>query len=171
MTIKDKIWALFCNMKFKGFVLGLLVMKYQKLERNLNIILAIASSGSIAAWAVWKNFPFIWSSIIAISQVIMALKPLFPFTKFIKELNTRCSKIDLLNIECERLWNKIQNGKLKEDNLDQYYYDYSKAYSEILNLSDDIVIDTPKIIENKANLRMANYLKTYFNIQISLPTK
>lgn len=171
MTLTDKIWATYCNMKFKGFVLGLLVIKYQKWERNINMFLALASSGSIAAWALWQDFPFVWSSIIASSQVIMAVKPYFPYHKMTKELNNRSLKIDLLNIEYERFWNKIQRGKLTEDAMDQYYFDLNKTYAEILNLPDDLVLGTPQKLQIKANLRMKNFLKTFHGIDISISTK
>jgi len=171
MTLTDKIWAMFCNMKFKGFIFGLLVMKYQKLDRNVNIFLALASSGSIAAWAVWKDYPFLWSSIIAFSQVIMAIKPFFPYHKVTKELNSRCLKMELLNIEYERLWNKIQRGKLTDDNIEQYYFDFNKTYAEILSFPDDLVFETSIEIEAKANARMKNFLKTFYGINISIATK
>lgn len=166
MTIIDKTWATFCNMKYKGFVFGLLVNRYQKLDRNVNIFLALASSGSIAAWAIWKDYPLLWSSIIATSQVVTTIKPFFPYYKIIKELNSRCYKMDLLNIEYERFWNKIQRGKLTEDTIEQFYFDHNKTYAEVLNFPDDLVFEASKNIEGKANLRMKNFLKTYYRIDI-----
>lgn len=165
MSIKERIWATFCNMKFKGFILGMLVQKYQRLDRSINIFLALASSGSIAAWAIWKDFPLLWSSIIAISQVITTLKPFFPYYKVAKELNTRCLKMDLINIELERLWNKIQRGKLTEDILEQSYFDFGRSYAEILNFPDDLVFETSEKIKAEANIRMMNFLKTYYGIR------
>ena len=154
-----------CNMKFKGFIFGLLVKKYQRLDRNVNIFLALASSGSIAAWAVWKEFPLVWSSIIALSQVIMAIKPFFPYYKITKELNSRCLKTDLLNIEYERFWNKIQRGKMTEDEMEQDYYDYRKTFAELLSFPDDLVFETSKRIESTANASMKTYLKTFHGIE------
>jgi|GEM_PF-1100510 hypothetical protein len=168
MTIIDNIWATYCNMKYKGFLFGLLVQKYQKLDRYVNIFLALASSGSIAAWAVWKEYPIIWSSIIATSQVVHTIKPYFPYNKIAKELNSRCLKLELLNNEYARMWNKIQRGKLTEDTIEQYYFDYTKSFTEILNLSEDLVFNTSKEMEYKANTRMKVFLKTYHGIDISV---
>jgi hypothetical protein len=42
---------------------------------------AVASSGGIAAWAIWREYAFLWGTIIAASQVADALKEVFPFTK------------------------------------------------------------------------------------------
>lgn len=157
-----------CDMKFKSFIFGLLVTKYQRRDRNVNIFLALASSGSIAAWAVWKEYPLLWSSIIALSQVVMTIKPYFPYHKVIKELNSRCLKLNLLNIETERIWNKIQRGKLTDDNIEQYYYDYNKTYAELLNFPDDLVFVTSREIEAKAEDKLKNYLKSFYGIDNSL---
>ncbi len=164
MTLIDKVWAVFCNMKFKEYIIGLLVLKYQRLDRRINIFLAIASSGSIATWAVWNSYPLLWGGIIAASQLIMTLKPYFPYTKIIHELNSRCLKMDLLNIEYERFWNRIQRGKLSEETIEQYYFDHHKSYAEVLNFPDDMVFDTSASIEAKATARMKNFLKTFYGI-------
>ena len=168
MSLRDNIWATFCNMKYKGYLFELLVSRYQKIDRSVNIFLAVASSTSIAAWAIWQTLPLLWSTIIAISQVVTTIKPYFPYSKIIKELNSRCYKMDLLNIEYERFWNKVQRAKLNDDAIEQLYYDHNKTYAEVLNFPDDLVFDTPKTIEDKANFKMKNFLKTYYTIQINI---
>ena len=155
-------------MKYKGYIFALLVEKYQKLDRNVNIFLALASSSSIAAWAVWKDYPFLWSAIIAASQVTTTIKPYFPYNKIAKELNSRCLKMDLLNNEYARMWNRIQRGKLTEDTIEQYYFDYNKTFAEILNFSEDLVFDASSKMEQKANLKMKVFLKTYHGMDISI---
>ena len=164
MTLRDNIWATFCNMKYKGFLFYMLVSKYQRLDRTVNIFLALSSSGSIAAWAIWPHIPVVWSCVIAASQVITTVKPYFPYSKIIKELNGRCYKMELLNIEYERFWNQIQRKTLTDDMIEQSHFDRNKLYAEVLNFPDDIVFDTTLAIEEKANDKMKNYLNTHFGI-------
>lgn len=165
--ITNRIWATFCNMKFKAFVLGLLVQKYQIWDRNINIFLALTSSGSIAAWAVWQKYPLIWGFLIAISQVIMTIKPFFPYHKLVKELNAKSLHVDILNIEFEEFWNKANRGKLTEDEMQEQYFQLNKSYASVLNFSDDLLFTTSREIEHKANLRMKIFLKTFYNIEIN----
>jgi hypothetical protein len=47
----------------------------------LGTLRAVASSTSIAAWALWREYAFVWGVIIAASQVADALREVFPFTK------------------------------------------------------------------------------------------
>jgi hypothetical protein len=44
----------------------------------LGTLKAIASSGGIAAWVIWKEHAFVWGAIIAASQLADALKEVFP---------------------------------------------------------------------------------------------
>ena len=48
---------------------------------RIGVVKAVASSSSIAAWVVWKEYAFIWGALIAMSQVLDALKGVFPVTK------------------------------------------------------------------------------------------
>jgi hypothetical protein len=65
---------------------------YIRLHRNrlarydtlISTIRAVASSGGIAGWAIWHQFAFVWAVIIALSQVVDALKDVFPFSKRLK---------------------------------------------------------------------------------------
>lgn len=65
--------------------MSILFEKYQHGDRFVNVLLDIASSGSIAAWAVWKSAPMVWGGIIAGSQLVTAIKPYFPYFKYVKE--------------------------------------------------------------------------------------
>jgi hypothetical protein len=49
--------------------------------RAVELIKVIASSGGIAGWAVWNNYPFVWAGIIAAAQLLDAIKHVFPFAK------------------------------------------------------------------------------------------
>jgi hypothetical protein len=57
-----------------------------KRVRALATLKAIASSGGIAAWAIWREHAFVWGAIIAASQLADALKEVFPFTKSTERL-------------------------------------------------------------------------------------
>lgn len=166
--MRNQIWAELCNIRYKGYCLNFLMGKFQKLDRNINIFLAIASSGSIAAWAVWDSSPLIWGTIIALSQVITVIKPYFPYYKYVKELNTKQLKIEVLNIEFERLWYKIQNKLITTEQSADTYFEYKKEITQILNFNDDIIFDIDSKIQNKSNLKMKNYLKNNYGIDINI---
>jgi hypothetical protein len=166
--MKTETWSLLCNCKYKSYYIGHLVTKFQKYDRNINIFLAIASSGSIAAWAVWSIYPWVWGLIIAISQVLSVIKPYIPFFKYVKELNLKLIRIENLNIEIEKLWYKIQRNKISEDDSIEEYFEFQKQLTEILSFSDESIFDLDKKIQDKSNKQMKVFLRTKYNIDIQL---
>lgn len=162
------VWKELCDLKFKGYYIALLIEKYQKRERTLNIILAIASSGSIAAWAVWQELPFMWGGIIALSQIITVIKPYLPYAKYVKELNPKCTKVDYLNLEFQMLFYRIQEDKINEESAEEVYQKLSEETLKVLNFSDELILSSDKNIERGANTKMYYFLKTKYNCEIEL---
>ena len=156
---------------FKGVVFlvsSILVDKYQKWDRNVNIFIAFSSSSSVASWIIWNKYQVVWSAIIVISQLLTVIKPYIPFFKYVKELNQRSQKLDILCIDFEKLWYQIQNKKISMDNASDKYFDLKKKASEILTFNDDTIFSVSKYNENKANEKMKIYLKNNYNIEISI---
>lgn len=162
--MREQIWPTLVNLKFKSYCLDLILEKFQKHERYINVFLAVASSGSIAAWAIWNVYPLLWGGIIALSQVVTVIKPYFPFYRHIKEINSKCSRLELLHIELEHLWYKVQHEKITEDECSDQFFSLKKQSVDILNFADDTIFDVSPSLEKVANERMDVYLKTNYNL-------
>lgn len=76
-----------------------------------SVIRAVASSGSIAGWAIWKDYAFIWGAIIATSQLADAVKDVFPYISRHKAANGLLRELDALFIEALFEWENIFSGK------------------------------------------------------------
>jgi hypothetical protein len=83
----------------------------------LATIRAIASSVSIAGWAIWHNLSFVWASIIAASQVADALKNVFPVAKRNKAAADLSTVLDNLFIDAQLEWDNIFSGKYTDDQI------------------------------------------------------
>jgi hypothetical protein len=84
---------------------------------GLGIIKAIASSVSIAAWAIWQKYSFVWGLVIAVSQVADALKDVFPFAKKHKAAAQHAITLDVLFIDAQLEWDNIFSGKYSNDQI------------------------------------------------------
>ncbi len=166
--IRNKIWATLVDVRFKGFILGYLVDSFQKLDRNINIFLALASSGSIAAWAVWQKIPIVWAGIIVVSQVLNAVKPYFPFYKYVKELGAKSIRADGLNIEFEKLWSQLENKRIDEAVAEESYYELRKQMIEIFNFGDETIFKSSDKMEKKANERMKLFFENNYEVVINI---
>jgi hypothetical protein len=162
--MRDKVWSLLSDCKFKSFYMGFMIFKFQKRDLIINIFLAVAASGSIAAWAIWNVYPMLWGAIIATSQIVTTIKPYFPYYKYVKELNEKLVRINYLNIELEKLWYKMQEEKITLDDASEQYFILQKELTDILNFSDDSVYDVNNNAKKKAETEMKIFYKSQYNI-------
>jgi hypothetical protein len=86
-------------------------------DKSTNVFLAITSSGSIAAWAIWKDLIFLWPSLIALSQVITAVKPFMPFKHRLKVLVDLCNQLQITTLAMKQDWYSVAEGKLTEEEI------------------------------------------------------
>jgi hypothetical protein len=76
------------------------------------VVRAIASSGSIGGWVIWRDLAFVWGAIIAVSQVSDALKDAIPYTARNKAATALLMDIDALFIEALFEWESVFAGSL-----------------------------------------------------------
>jgi hypothetical protein len=88
-----------------------------KRVRALATLKAIASSGGIAAWAIWREHAFVWGAIIAASQLADALKEVFPFTKIHKAASEHTISLDSMFIDALLEWENIFSGKYSDEQI------------------------------------------------------
>ena len=89
---------------------------------RLGALRAIASSGSIAAWAIRKEYAFVWGMIIAASQVADALKDVFPFTKTHKAASEHTITLGSIFIDAQLEWESIFSGRYTNEQITNRRY-------------------------------------------------
>ena len=112
--MQEKYWKYMVQIKAWIFYLDVYTEDSYRWDRIINIVVAIASSTSIAAWAIWKKYSFVWSIIIAISQVLTTIKGFLPYSKRLKMLVPFME--DLKLIVLDNIWDlgKRTNDYLKQ---------------------------------------------------------
>lgn len=100
-------WEELKQLKAKSICIRLYRDKMNIYVKSTDSILAIASSASIGGWAIWNEYSFTWSIIIASSQVINALKGVFTFSKLHKSASALTISFETLYIDAEDDWEKI----------------------------------------------------------------
>ncbi|MDZ5650754.1 hypothetical protein [Nitrospirillum sp. BR 11828] len=100
-------WKQFVQLKADSIAIRLYRNDRAKWTTRLGVIRGVASSGSIAAWAIWKELSFVWGAIIAVSQVVDALKDVFPFVKQHKAAADLTRYLESLLIEVQFEWENI----------------------------------------------------------------
>ncbi|MCJ2093218.1 hypothetical protein MKK67_12060 [Methylobacterium sp. J-072] len=113
----DLYWRQLQQLKASSVCIRLYRNQLARRVRAVEIIKAVASSGSIAGWVVFKEYPILWSSIIVAAQLLDALKNVFPFARNHKSASDLTVAIELLWIDAEEEWEQIYIGELPEDQI------------------------------------------------------
>jgi hypothetical protein len=113
----DLYWKEMEQLKAAAVCIRLCRNRLAKQVRGVELVKVIASSGGIAGWVVWKDYPFVWSGIIAAAQLLDAIKHVFPFAKEHKGASNLTVALELLFIDAQYEWENIYAGKLTEDDI------------------------------------------------------
>ena len=110
-------WAQMIELKVAASYIRLYRDYLGKWVTGLGTLRAIASSSSIAAWALWKDYAFVWAAIIAAAQVLDALKDVFPFTKKHKAASAHTITLGGIFIDAQLEWENIFSGRYTDDQI------------------------------------------------------
>lgn len=168
-VMRDKFWALYTELKHKQLYYSF----YQQSSKFLNGIISgiclVASCGSIAAWEFWDKHPAIWAAIIAIAQLIQAIKPLLPFSQQIVALKFLNPELSKLMIEIDRSWDDV--NRMVTNAADEYEYISNlvmKFDSSFDSLTSQFIGDTyfpkRKRCEKKAEAECRTFFKHRYNV-------
>jgi hypothetical protein len=131
---------------------------------GLGTLRAIASSGSIAAWALWKEYALLWGAIIAISQVVDALKDVFPFTKKHKAASVHTITLAAMFIDAQLEWENIFSGRYTDDQIMKLRHKLMKLQhdAERVNFPDGLALRESLFTQAEHDAK--EYFKSTYNV-------
>ena len=135
-------------------------------KRRDNIVgatMAIGSSSSIVGWVIWKEYAFILACFIAFTQVISVINKFLTYKQRLSVLPEVLNQLQLLQLDNERLWLRIENSELVEDQICDAQIGLKKEIQRIISScfpEGSYKIDS-KILKH-AESKTAEYIKCYF---------
>jgi hypothetical protein len=136
--------------------------KSEGIDRFLKIVLAIASSSSIGAWAIWSEYSWVWASIIAFSQVITAVTPFLPYRSRIKAYSSLLHELEELMIRAEFKWHSISDGKLTPTEINKARFEIRAAKQKSLKKYISTTIPTNTKLHEQAETSASDYLTNFY---------
>jgi hypothetical protein len=110
-------WAQLRQTKARAIYVRLYRNYLAKRTRAIELVKAISSSGAIAGWVVWKDWPLFWSAIIAAAQLLDALKGVFPFAKLHRAASDLTVAMETIWIDADAEWTDIYAGRLTDQDV------------------------------------------------------
>ena len=159
--MQEKYWRYMVQIKAWIFYLDLYAEDSYKCDKRINIFGAIASSTSIAAWTIWSQLSYVWSVIIAVSQVLTAIKSFMPYSRRLKILVPFMEDLKFLYNKIEYNWFKVASGELSEDEINELLYAFKDDFASIenKNLKEETLLENNKfktIADKKTDVYFEN---------------
>lgn len=167
-VLTNKYFQHLLNIKFHELY-GSIYQDYSfKWDNVINWVTALASSSSVAAWAIWnnENLKIVWLCIIALSNIINAVRPLLPYKKRVNSLASYTSLLRSIYNEYDYHWFKISQGEYSEDEVNDLLL---KMREQNRKADDEYILNNyfpiKGHISKKANMRIERYVKIHYGIE------
>jgi len=161
--MRDRIWNHLANVKFKAFYTDKCSTRFYHISNLISFVLAIASTGSVATWALWNKFPWIWSFIVAISQLLHVAKHHLPYLKYERDLIEMSIKYDDIYLKYEMLWYDYEQKKINGIQAEENFYKLRQNENKLENDYKTVRCPEIKGIIKKAHLETLKSLKLHFS--------
>ena len=129
---QEKYWKELYQLKVHLNYLEIYLQRSDFIDRVIKITLAISSSGSIAGWAIWKDYAFLWAFFIAASQVISVINNYLPYKGRIKGLSGLVYEFENLVHDFEKKWFEVSEGKLTNREINDLQFELRRKKTNIL---------------------------------------
>jgi hypothetical protein len=111
---QEHYWKEFYRLKVHVMYLELQLGRTEAIDSGLKIFLAVTSTASIGAWAIWKELTVLWAVLIAGSQVINAIRQYLPYKDRLRCISGLINELEELVLIVEAKWLDIVNGDLND---------------------------------------------------------
>jgi len=160
--MRDEYWKFFYVTSFNSEYFNLVYNSSRKINNVLETLPYIISTASVAAWAIWENYPLLWAFIVAACQIISLCKERFPWYQRKITLKYTLPRLRELVTELECFWSEIEHSDVNDDMILQKLQDFRKKSAEIANALVEMNFDEQKrtreiAIENNAAYFSALY--------------
>lgn len=158
-NVVDEYWAEMQSLRTHAYYLAMYQEKSDSTERGINIALAIASSGSIAAWAIVKEYAAVWAVFIAGTQVLSVIYKFLPFKSRIKPLATASVEMSVLADEAEKSWFNVSHSMLTATEVNDLRFSLRRRNSKIMSTFSTVSLPDNQKLFGKAKAKTETYLK------------
>lgn len=164
MNVQSRYWQEFLDLKRDARYIDLYQARTESIDRIIGGFTAVTSSVSIGGWAIWQNLSFLWGCIIAVSQVLGAVKNYLPYKKRLRALAALSPELNALSIAAESGWFEVSRGILDEQEIYALQMKLKKKKQDVVHksFSEYSLPDCKKLMQ-LADADTLEYVRSYFS--------
>jgi hypothetical protein len=98
---------------------------------RIGLFKAIVTSSTIGAWAIWKDYAFVWGVLLGAAQVLDAAKDYIPQTKHRRNASEFVAALENIFIDARFEWHGIFSGRYPPDDIMERWRKLAKLLNEI----------------------------------------
>jgi len=117
MGVQSQFWTEMTTLRRDARYVDLCLARTEWIDRCIKGFLAIAASSSIGGWLIFREYAFLWAAVVAVSQVLQAIKEYLPYKNRLKALASLSVDLNTLSLAAEDQWYKVSNGGLFDDDI------------------------------------------------------
>ncbi len=161
---QEHYWKEFYRLKVHVTYVECMLEKTEQWDRTIKIFSAVTSSASIGAWAIWKELGFLWGGIIAVSQILNAIRPYLPYKDRLRCYSGLLHELEEILLGVESKWLDIASGECSEAAIRKALADLRarrfKAFKK--HLPNSTVPEDGKVFE-KAEEKANSYFQNFYS--------
>ena len=167
---QHRFWNELKAIKSEIEYLRLYLIEAERIDNSIKLTLAVASSGGIAGWALWRNqnLQIVWATLIAVSQVVNAINRFLPWEKRIKAIHGAKSELAGIFLFAEREWFSVSEGLLTIQEIHEITLDIKERRNSVLEryLGEVLLPDRNRFVK-KAGSIADQYFVHYYGSKLS----
>lgn len=129
--MRDTYWAMYTALKDKDFYYRNYRISSHRINTWMTIFCAVMSVTSIERWLFWKQLPYLWAFLLAVSQIIQIIQPYMSFSKQVVALDYLLPELEKLMIDIEYHWNLIE--EISDQQVAKLIHKYEIQYMQLDN--------------------------------------
>jgi hypothetical protein len=162
MNEQERYWAFLVQTYGHTRYLHKYLERCESIDRNISMYTAIASSASIGGWVIWQQAGWVWGTIIAISQVIGAIRKFLPYSTQAEKLRSLDSHYARLLTRIEGEWFRVRSSLLTEAEINDLITRFKTEQDEIEDATfSTVTLPDKKRLLTKAGADTVNHFKSY----------
>ena len=162
--MQERYWNAYQQAVADCFYFQIYSTKSTRKRSCILCFLSLVSCASVAAWGFWDTLPWLWSILVAISQVLNVLNRFFFYAKQEKIAPDILSAFREIEIEMEHDLYNVLNG-MDDSLINDKLYEINKKRLAIENTKDSsVVFPQNKRYMRTASLQMAAHVRQKFSI-------
>ena len=160
---QEKYWHLMGEIKTQSIYFSKFLGRLEKINKTIEMILAIISTGSLGGLIIYRQFAVIWIFIIVFAQILSAIKPYFQYPKWIKICYAMIINLNNLFLYTNHYWFQVSEGFLTEKEIHKFIIKIAKRRHNFQSqYFIDTIIPIKKRIEKYANNEALKYFTSHY---------